>query len=183
MSNQRGGSAILVILVLVLLLALGGGGYFYLQQKQQQALPPLTSFDHIDLNEEVVVFLFQKIPRLYSRIVQLNVELAAIAAELERIAVLEDEYPTGKRYVQAERSMWLKLQKSLETSVMTLEKRIESFYVAYMVNQEKGKTLIIESLEDLLSKTDSVLTESQNETRRLKVQTSTSLIDRLKGLF
>jgi len=183
MPNQKGLSAIAVILVLILLLALGGGGYFYYKQKQEKALPPQTTFDYINLNEDVSVFLFQRIPRLYTRVLQLNGELTIIAAELERIGELENEYPSGKRIVQAERAVWVKLQKSLLASVQSTEKNIESYYVAYMVNRETGKELINGSIEELLSRIDEVLETSKKETRRLKVVKDQTVLEKLKALF
>ena len=181
--NQAGLSAIVVILILILLLALGGGGYFVYQQKQARALPPQTAFDYINLNEDVTLFLFQRIPRLYSRIRQLNTELTMIATELERIGELENEYPSGKRIVQAERNVWVKLQKKLQVIVQSTEKKVESYYVAYMVNKETAKELINESLDGLLSQVDDILEMSKKETRRLKVVTKQTFMEKLKALF
>lgn len=183
MPNQRGLSAIAVILILVLLLVAGGGAYFFYMQKQKQSQPPLTTFDHIDLNEDVSVFLFQRIPRLYTRVLQMNTELSLIAEELERIRELENEYPSGKRIVQTERAGWLKLQKSLQAVVLSTEKKVESYYVAYMVNKERGRELIIDSLDDLLSQIDDVLETSKMETKRLKTGRKQTFVEKLKALF
>lgn len=183
MPNQKGLSAIVIIVVLILLLAVCGGGYFVYKQKQKQSLPPLTTFEYINLNEDVSVFLFQRIHRLYARVLQLNMELTMIAAELERIGDLENEYPSGRRIVQAERAVWVKLQKNLQNVVQSTEKKVESYYVAYMVNKETGKELINESLEELLDRIDDVLGTSKKETRRLKVVTDQTLMEKLKALL
>lgn len=183
MADQKGLSAIVVILLLIFLLALAGGGFFFYKQKQAKTLPPRTTFDHINLNEDVSVFLFQNIPRLFSRVLQLNMELSLIAAELERIGELENEYPANKRIVQAERVVWIKLQKNLQAIVQLTEKKVESYYVAYMVNKETGKELINESLEDLLSQVDEVLETSKKETKRLKVASKRTAMEKLKALF
>ena len=183
MTNQKGASAVLFILVLILLLAVGGGGYYVYKQKLSETLPPRTAFDHINLNEDVIVFLFQKIPGLYSRIAQIDTELTLIASELERIGELENEYPSGKKYVVSERAVWIRLQNSLQTSVQFAQKTIDSYYVAYMVNSEKGAELINESLNDLLSRLDEVLAQSKKETKRLKVVKDRTLMERLKALI
>lgn len=183
MINQRGVSAVAVILIIVFLLALGGGAFYVYKQKQSENIPPATTFDYIDLNEDVVAFLFQSIPRLYNRALQLNSELTLIAAEIERIGELEAQYPTEKRTVESERSMWLSLQRKLNLSVNSLKSAAESYYVAYMVNRQKGKELINENIVDLLSDIDNVLEESYGETRRLKTTSNQSVMDRLKNLF
>jgi hypothetical protein len=183
MPNQKGLSAIVVVLLLILLLALGGGGYFVYKQKQEKALPPRTTFDYINLNEEVSVFLFHNIPRLYTRVLQLNTELTMIEAELERIGDLENEYPSGKRIVQAERAIWVKLRKNLRTVVQSTEKKVESYYVAHMVNNETAKELINDSLGELLSQIDGALEISKKETRRLKVVKNQTVMEKLKAIF
>jgi uncharacterized protein HemX len=183
MTNQRGVSAIVLILLVVLLLALGGGGFFVFKQKQQQNQPPATTFEHVDLNEEVVTFLFQRAPGLYKRVLQLNNELSLIAAELERIDELEQQYPSEKRTIHSERSLWTGLQKRLNQSVKSLKKDAESYYVAYMVNSAKGLELINENVDDLLSDIDDVLSESGTETGRLKTVSKQTPMDRLKNLF
>jgi hypothetical protein len=182
-NNNRGLSAVVILLVLILLLALGGGGYFVYKQKQAQTLPPQTTFDYLDLNEEVAVFLFQRIPSLYSRVRQLNIELTVISEELERIGELENEYPSGKRIVQAERVNWTNLQKKLRAIVQSTEKRVESYYVADMVNKETSKELINKSLDGLLSQIDDALEKSKEETKRLKVVTDQTFIGKLKAIF
>jgi hypothetical protein len=183
MTHQRGSSAIAVILILFLLLALGAGAYFFYKQKQKENFPQSTTFDYVDLNEDVVVFLFQSVSLLYNRTVQLNSELTLIAAELKRIDELENQYPSEKRTIEEERKLWLQLQKKLELSVQSLKAAAESYYVAYSVNPSKGRDLIRENVRDLVSDIDDVLKESNTETRRLKSTSSRSPLDRLKDLF
>jgi hypothetical protein len=183
MIDQKGVSAIAVVLVLLLLLILAGGGFYAYNQKQSENFPPTTTFDNVDLNEDVVVFLFQTVPRLYTRVVLLNNDLTLIAAELERIDELQDEYPSGKRYIETERMAWIKLQKNLTLSVQSAQSAAESYYVAYMVNNEKGRELISDNVGDLVSDIDDALKESGQETRRLKTVSNQTLMERLKGLF
>lgn len=183
MINQRGISAIAVILVVLLLLALAGAAFFVYKQKQQENLPQTTAFDHVDLNEEVVLFLFQRIPRLYNRVLQLNRELTLIEAELVRIEALEQQYPSEKRIIDSERNLWLRLQKKLDLSAQTLKSAAESYYVAYMVNSRKGQELIDENIGAVISDIEEVLSESGEETRRLKTVTNQTPMDRLKNLF
>jgi hypothetical protein len=183
MTDQRGVSAIALVLVVLLLLALGGGGFFVYKKKQQENFPKTTAFEHVDLNEEVVIFLFQRVPRLYNRVLQLNNELSLISAELERIDELEQQYPSEKRTINSERSLWTALQRDLDLSAQTLKREAESYYVAYMVNSEKGKTLISENIEALLADIDEVLSEASNDTARLKTVTKQTPMDRLKNLF
>ena len=183
MTSQRGVSAIAVILIILVLLALGGGGFFVYKQKQLENLPQATAFDRVDMNEEVVLFMFQNIPRLYHRTVRLNNELVLIADELERIEALEEEYPSEKRIIESERTLWLKLQKELNLSVQSLKSGAESYYVAYRVNPQKGKELISDNIDDLISDIDDVLEESGRETRRLKTVATRTFMDRLKDLF
>jgi len=183
MINQRGVSAVAVSLVVLLLLVLVGGAFFVYRQMQSENLPQATAFDHVNLNEEVVVFLFQYVPRLYNRALQLNNELELIAAELERIDALEEQYPSEKRIIESERTLWLSLQKKLNLSVQSLENAAESYYVAYMVNSRKGKELISENIGDLVSEIDGVLKESGEETRRLKTVSPQTFMERLRGLL
>ena len=182
-NNNKGLSVIVVLLLLILLIAVGGGGYFVYKQKQARTLPPQTTFDYLNVNEEIALFLFQRIPSLYSRVRQLNTELTIIAAEMERIDELENEYPSGKRIVQAERNVWVKLQKQLQAIVQATEKKVESYYVAYMVNKVTSKELINESLDGLLSQIDNVLEISKKETKRLKVVKEQTFMEKLKALI
>lgn len=185
MSNQRGISAIAVILVLLLLLILAGGGFFYYRQKMiaKENTPPSTSFENVDLNEEVVVFLFREVPSLYSRVARIDNDLVLIAEELDRIQALEEEYPSEKRTIASERMVWLQLQKELLLAAQTARTASESYYVAHSVNEEKGRVLVEENIEELLSRIDEILETAGQETVRLQKITEETLLDRLKGLF
>lgn len=183
MINQKGGSAIAVTLILFLLLALGAGVFILYKQKHDQNTPRATTFDYIDLNEEVVMFLFQSVPLLYNRTVQLNNELTLISDELKRIDNLENRYPSKKQIIAEERKLWLALQKKLNLSAQTLKNTADSYYVAYSVNPKKGKELIRENMKDLVSDIDDILRESNSETRRLRSSSSRTVMDRLKDLF
>lgn len=183
MNNQRGISALVLILIIFILLVLVGGGFIVFKQKQSANYPKVVTFDHVDLNEEVVVFLYQQIPGLYNRISQLNNELTLISGELERIESLENEYPSGKQFINDERSLWMRLQKELNTSLQSVHDASESYYVAYMVNPLKGKTLISENSEDLLERIDNVLAATLAETGRLKTVSNQTVTEKLKNLF
>jgi hypothetical protein len=185
MPNQRGVSAVVVILVLLLLLILAGGGFFFYKQRLDATknAPASASFKNIDLNEEVVLFLFKVVPRLYNRVAKLDTELSLIAEELDRIKALEAEYPAEKRTVASERLVWMQLRKELLLSAQYAKTAAEAYYVAYSVNSEKGKKLISEGIGDLLSGIDETLDASNQETRRLKTTTQQTALDRLKGLF
>ncbi len=185
MMNQRGISAISIILILLILAALAFGGVYIYRQKltQEQNLPQVTSFEYVDLNEDVVVFLFRSVPLLYNRIARLNNELTLIDAELERIKTLENEYPSQKRIVESERVLWLKIRKDLTLSVQSAQSAAKSYYVSYSVNSEKGRELIRENVGPLIDDIDKVLKESNEETRRLKTSSKQTFMERLKGIF
>lgn len=183
MVNQKGISALAAILIVVILLALGGSGFFIYKQKQSRNLPPSTSFEYVSLNEDIVTFLFNYIPRLYNRIAKLNNELTLIAGELERIDELENQYPSGKRIIADEKALWMSLQKDLNHTLLSARNEAERFYIAYMVNNQKGKELIDENLDALVADIDETLETSTGETRRLKTVSNQTFVERLKGLF
>ena len=169
MKNQNGVSAIVLILVLILLLGLAGGGFIAYQRLQNKNQPPVTAFEHMNLKEDVVLFVYNVIPALYNRLFWLNTEITLIDRELDRLGALENDFPAQKKVVKTERSLWRQLRKNLAMETSSAEKKADSFYVTYMVNKEKGKALINENLDLMLERIDTLLETTRKETDRLKV--------------
>lgn len=181
--HQNGLSAIVLILVLVLLFGLGAGGFIAYQHLQNKNRLPATSFEHIGLKEDVVIFTFKVIPTLYNRFLGLNTEISLIDKELDRLSALETDFPSQKRVVKTERAMWAQLRKNLSVEASTAEKKTDSFYVTYMVNKQKGKEFINDNLELLLERIDATLEEARKETRRLKNIQKKTFMDKIKSLM
>ncbi|MBW2370248.1 MAG: hypothetical protein JRH15_20450 [Deltaproteobacteria bacterium] len=106
-----------------------------------------------------------------------------IDQELERLSELETGYPSQKKIIDRERSMWVQTKKQLTGSVSSAEKQLETFFVAYTVNKTKGKELINENVAALTGRIDSVLETSSEVTRRLKRVQKKTIKDKLKELF
>jgi flagellar basal body-associated protein FliL len=181
--NQDGLSAIVIILVLIILLGLAGGGFIAFQKAQKKNQPPMTSFEHIALKEDVVTFAFAVVPALYNRLVWVNTEITLIDKELDRLSTLENDFPSQKKVVKAERAMWVQLRINLSGEASSAEKKADSFYVAYMVNKQKGKEVINENLEELIERIDEILEAARKETVRLKIIHKKTLMDKIKGLI
>ncbi len=183
MQSQRGVSAVVLLIVLIVLLVAAGAGFFVLKSRQTRDLPPQVAFTHINLNEQVVTFVFDKIPALYPRLLRLNREMTLVKGELERIAALENDFPDQKRFIRPEQVLWTSIEKRLAQAAATAEKRVEAFFVAYALNAEKGHALIQEEMESLAAALDEAIEISRAETSRIRVSTPKTPVDRLKDLL
>ncbi len=181
--KTTGASAIVLILILVLLLCSAGGGFIAWKRIQKKNLPPIATFEHIALKEDVVTFTFKIIPPLYHRLVWLNMELTLIDQELTRLDNLESDFPDQNKVVKAERTLWKRLNKDILATTELVEKQTDSFYVSYMVNHQKGKALIEDKLEALTQQVDNTLEVVRSETGRLKINRKKSFKDKIRDIF
>ena len=135
------------------------------------------------LNADIVTFTFQAIPSIYSGLVKLNNEILLIDNELKRLKKIETKYPRQQRIVAIEKENWKKIQRNLFKELGVLEKDIEKIYVTYLVNKEKGKTLIKEKTKPIFSAIKNAIKTSTPHTRRLQPTPKKSFIVRMKAKF
>jgi len=183
MRNQSGLSVLILIVVLVLLVGLGAGGYLMYQKKLQENQPPAKIFDNVNLSEETVAFTYRAIPGLYKRLFRLNRVITLIDIELERLSELETGYPSQKQIIDRESAMWVQTKQQFTEAVADAEKQVETFYVAYTVNNTKGRELIKENASALTDRIDSVIKTASPVTGRLKTAKKKTFKDKLKELF
>lgn len=182
--HARGSALVIVIVLLLLLTGLGGAGIFLYKTKLQAGRgPSKADLPHVDLSEDIIRFSFRILPALYGKMRQLNQEINLIHVELSRLETLSSDYPHQKNIIHTEKIVWEKTLKSLFTVLQTFEKKIETIYVAYAVNEEKGKKLIDETTSDLLSAADEAIAVSKAETVRIRIETPKTFTEKLKAKF
>lgn len=146
---------------------------------------PRLDLTKIQLKEDIITFIFSRMPKIYSGLVKLDDEIGLIDKELERLKEIESEFPKQKRIIATERNNWNKVKYALQTSLSNLEKKVESIYVTYLVNKEKGIELMDKSTKSLITDIDQALEASSPHTKRLIVVEKKSFIaylrDRLLG--
>lgn len=182
--HARGSARVIVIVLLLLLAGLGGAGAFLYKTKLLAGRgPSKADLPHVNLSEDVIRFSFNILPALYNKMRELNQEINLIHLELSRLESLSSDYPQQKNIINTEKTVWEKTLKSLFTVLQSFEKKIEAIYVAYAVNEEKGKTLIEETTPDLLSAADEVIAVSKAETVRIRIETPKTFTEKLKAKF
>ena len=144
---------------------------------------PHLEFTKIQLKEDIITFTFSRMPNIYSGLVKLDHEIGLIDTELERLKEIESEFPKQKKIIVTERNNWNKVKHALQTSLSNLEKRVESIYVTYLVNKEKGSELMNKSTKSLITDIDQTLEASGPHTRRLIAVKKKSFIANLRDRF
>lgn len=182
--NEQGKSIVSILILILLLGGLGAGGFFGFKfYKEKTQGPSKESLPHNKMNEALIRFTFDHLPSLYAKLDSINKEINLINSEIARLDALESSYPQQKSLIKAERVIWDKTQKSLLTVLQTFEKNIETLYVTFKLNEEKGKELISSKLPELESAAEEVLKTSRVETSRIKAQPPQSILEKLKAKF
>ncbi|HIE54860.1 MAG TPA: hypothetical protein EYP90_06725 [Chromatiaceae bacterium] len=148
-----------------------------------QDTPPQDELSKVQLNEDILAFAFKNTPRIYSGLVKINHEILLIDAELERLKGIETTYPRQQKIVAIEKANWKKIQRNLLDELAVVEKDIERIYVTYLVNKQKGKVLIKEKADTILSSINNTLQASTAHTQRLKPNRKKSFIQKFKAKF
>ncbi|MFH0729281.1 MAG: hypothetical protein V2B19_23420 [Pseudomonadota bacterium] len=183
-NNERGLSLIVIVIVVFILAGAGAGGFFafsYYKQKHQG--PSKSSLPHNNMDAVLLDFTFHQLQSLYAKLELVNREINLIDGEIARLDALESSYPQQKGVIKTERVVWEKIKKSLLTVIQSFEKNIESIYVAYQVNAEKGKELMDAKTPELEASAEEIIKNSQAETTRIKVEPPQTLIEKLKAKF
>lgn len=182
--DQQGLSLVKILIVLVLLAGLGGGGFFaYTQFFKKKSGPSVGALPHVKMNPAVIGFTFRQMPVLYGKLVQLNREISLIDRELGRLDTIESDYPQQKKIIKPERTIWDKTRKNLLTTLAKIENKIETIYVATMVNEEKGKAMLESSVTELESLAAEIVTAAETHTSRIPAPPPKSYLDKLKDRF
>jgi len=122
----------------------------------------------VNLPEAILAFAFQRLPEVYAGLARLNREILVIEVEMKRIGKIESEFPRQKNIVSAQQMTWKRVQNGLSTALARIEKDIETIYVSFLVNPEKGKVLIVKEGPPLAAAIQKALEASAPETQRLK---------------
>lgn len=175
MTDNKGSATIIILIILLALL--GAGGYFGYTQfylKKNTTGTFTTDLAHISLKEEILLSTYEKLPDVYFGLVDINNELLIINKEIDRLSAMEKEYPQQIDIISAEKNIWNSVRQDISDTVDTLKKDIETLYVAYRVNQEKGQKRIDEKKNQLQEAIRKTLESSQLKTRRLKEKNESS---------
>ena len=146
--------------------------------RRKQAVPGALA--KVQLKQEMLSFTFQRLPDIYQGLVRLNDQILLIDKELERLKEIEAEFPRQKAIINAERSNWTRVQRSLFTALSRIEKAVEKIYVSHLVNTDKGIALIKKENKPLSESVQKALTTAEPHTKRLKVEKKKTFIDRIK---
>ncbi|MFH2066654.1 MAG: hypothetical protein ABIK15_15760 [Pseudomonadota bacterium] len=169
----------MILLILITIAAACGAG-FYIYRNFYADPGPDFQMVNIHLKEETITFVYQSMPEIYSSLSRINHELVLIAEEIKRLDLLEKDYPKQKKIVMDEKKMWDTTRKDLQATIENLEKSIETLFVAYTVNTEKGTEMLSSEKEALLALAAKALETSQQHTIRLKNTEEKSWINNIK---
>ena len=169
MANNKGSATIIVVLFVLILMGVGGYfGYtkFYLKRGASETFT--SNLDHVSLKEEILQATYEQLPNIYFGLVKMNSELLVINKEIERLQDMEKEFPQQLEIISSEKTIWTSIKKNVSDTLVLLEKEIETLYVAYMVNSEKGKKRIETKKKQLQDTINKILEDTQLKTQRLK---------------
>ena len=179
--KKQGGSLLKkAIIILVVLVVLGGGGYIGYEHFFKNKIPPVQSLTKVRLKPELIIFAYEKMPGLYPRLAELNDEIALIDREMERLNELSTLFPAQHKIIGQENKLWSTTLKELTQTLTAIEKEIETVYVTYLVNEEKGRQLIVSQEKPLVEAAQSALNTSSAHTQRLKAKPPQGLIENIK---
>jgi flagellar basal body-associated protein FliL len=180
--NHRGMSLVVILIIVVFVIGLGAGGFFFFKMKaKKEQLPTKAAVPFANMDEKLIGFTFSILPTSYQKIVDINKEIGLIDTELSRLNDLEAQYPQQKNIISKERAIWDRTKKSLLNVMQIFEKNIETFYVAYSVNPEKGKELIETKKTELETTADQILQASRTETARIHVEPPLTFMEKWKA--
>lgn len=182
--HERGNALVLLVVMLLLMIGLGGGGFWIYQQKLQKAQGPAKEdLPDVHLTLEVIRFSFTTLPELYKKMAEIQRELNLIHMETARLDALFSEYPQQKKMIHDEKAVWEKTLKNLLAVLRRFETQIETIFVAYAINPEKGRELIDNSTPDLLTAATEAIAASRIETARIRIEPPKTFMEKLKAKF
>jgi hypothetical protein len=176
-------SKINILILLMLLTVVGAGGYGVYDRFIREKAPSTQSLTKVRLKPELLLFTFEKLPDLYPELVHLNDEIILIEHEMGRLDDIASEFPTQRKIVAEEKTIWNKTLKELTKTLTTIEKDIEKSYVTFLVNEEKGRQLIESHQAKLTEAALNALEAASINTQRLKEKPSLGLFDTLIQKF
>ena len=168
---------IIIAAVVGILIAIAGVAAAGPSRSKEKAPQELAK---VGLKSEILSFVFQTTPDIYSGLVKLNNQALLIDKELERLEEIESEFPGQKRVITTEKLNWNKIQKALLAAISKIEKTVETLYVTHLVNPDKGKALIDIEKKPLSQIVDEALTATAPHIKRLKTTKKKTFLDRIK---
>jgi hypothetical protein len=182
--KDKGSFSIKKILIwLILLVLVAAGGYVGYNQFLKKKAPSLQSLAKVELKPELIAFTFEQLPNLYPELVRLNDEIILIEQEMERLDDIATNFPSQRKIVGDEKTLWNKTLKELSNTLNAIEKEIETIYVTYLVHNAKGRQLIEEHQGRLTEAASSALSASSEYTQRLKDKEPQGFIEKIKQKF
>ncbi len=167
--------------IIALALIIAGGFIGYSRMHADQTADP--GLPHIRLKPEIVAFASRLWPEAHQRLLELNGEITLIDQEIERLNGMEKDFPQQKKIIQEEKTIWDRTSKSLHSVLDNFEKEVETVYVTYSVNKEKGSQSIKDSQETILKPVAEALSESGKLTERLKTEPEKNWFSRIKKIL
>ncbi|MDD2391024.1 MAG: hypothetical protein PHP23_15025 [Desulfobacterales bacterium] len=180
--NNKGISVLKLILVILILLALAGGAFWGYQKAMNPSLKRVP-LSNVSLKDEIVGFTFDMLPGLYQRLVSLDREISLIDQEINRLEKMGAEFPRQKNIITTEKSTWSGIRKDLIRFDSDFEKQLETLYVAYMVNRDRGASQMEQEKRQMIESADKALASSGKLTRRLEAEKDKNLLEQLKDKF
>ena len=167
--NDNGSTALIILIIVLALLGAGGYlGYTKYYLPRQSSIIFTKDLKYIFLKEEILLSTYEKLPTVYSGLVEINNELLVINQEIDRLREMELEFPQQKNMIISEKKIWEDLQQTIANTVKMLESELETLYVAYKVNDETGLRMIEGKRDPLKTSITKTMETSQDKTKRLK---------------
>ncbi|MBF0117658.1 MAG: hypothetical protein HQK79_02395 [Desulfobacterales bacterium] len=138
----------------------------------------------VELKDELIIFTNKMLPEVYKGILKINDEIIKIEKEIDRLNKISKEFPQQKNIVDLEINMWSKSQKDLQNVLITIQKSIETIYVTYLVNKEKGKERIQNEKENLNKIASDAMDASPYSIEKKQIEgKGKGILDKIKGIF
>lgn len=158
-------------LILIVILALLGGGVFFGYKKYSTSQNSNAGLNgklaNISLKEEILLFSSRQFPEIHNAFTDFDKEIRLIKDEIERLDIIEQQYPKQAAIVQSEKQIWNSVMDDSRSVLSTLESEVENIFVTYKVNIEKGENLIKVKKPELIKVSRKALDFSRSHTKRL----------------
>ena len=166
-TSKKRRNPLIILIGLILVAALMAGGWFIYTTYIQSDYPK-KELSHVNLDDPVLRFTWEKIPDVYFNLVSANEAMVLMEAEINRINKVGKKYPRQKKIVASERKRWEKNAAKLKGQLLKFQGQTEALYVTFRVNPEKGRAAILEKSRDLGTSMTEVMVGVDLQTEALR---------------
>lgn len=122
---------------------------------------PYKTIAPIKINKEIEVFLKKMSPDLWEEINSIRKEFTETQKKLKHLHDLKARFPQQAQLIDESIAKLMKIQTNLSNVLLSTEEKMKSAYVAYKIDEIKGRTKFAEVEDELSNSITNVLNYAQ----------------------